>query len=103
MNSFGLAPATIEALKNCFSQETKIEKVMLYGSRAKGNFNSGSDIDLTIFAATMTLSELLALENKLDNLLLPYKIDLSLFHQIENVALIDHIQRVGQIFYSREQ
>ncbi len=78
-----------------FSKHIQIIKVILYGSRAKGNFKPGSDIDLTLVAPQMNLSELLKIENELDDLLLPYKIDLSLIHHIDNQDLLDHISRVG--------
>lgn len=75
--------------------------MVLYGSRAKGNYRQGSDIDLCIKANSWNERKLLSLENEIDDLLLPYKIDLSLYHQIENMALIDHINRVGKVFYSQ--
>jgi predicted nucleotidyltransferase len=101
MNSFGLSEEHVSKITACLRQSSKIEKALLYGSRAKGNFKPGSDIDLTLVAPTMTLTELLELENKIDDLLLPYKMDLSLFHQIENPGLVKHIQRVGKVFFAR--
>jgi predicted nucleotidyltransferase len=101
MNSFGLSAEHISKITACLRQSAKIEKALLYGSRAKGNFKPGSDIDLTLIAPTMTLTELLELENKIDDLLLPYKMDLSLLHQIENPDLVEHIQRVGKVFFAR--
>ena len=99
MNDTGLSEKTIQLLQEVFSKNSKIISVILYGSRAKGTFKNGSDIDLTINAPTLTLSELLKLENEIDNLLLPYQVDLSLQHQIENSELLDHIKRVGKVFY----
>lgn len=93
-NQFGLSQNTIEAIKKVF-KNYPIEKIILYGSRAKGNFKPGSDIDLTIVAPNLQLSDLLKMENELEDLDLPYKIDLSLMHQIENKSLIEHIHRVG--------
>jgi hypothetical protein len=46
----------------------------------------------------MSFSELLKLESEIDDLLLPYKVDLSLKHQIDNQELLEHIERVGQEF-----
>lgn len=99
---FGLKQATIEKINGVFSSRPHIETVILYGSRAKGNYRNGSDIDLTIEGETVTLSELLKLENELDDLLLPYKIDLSLLHQIADPDLLGHIRRVGVVFYERK-
>ena len=96
--SFGLKESTITKINNIFSLYPSIDKVVLYGSRAKGNYRNGSDIDLTIFGE-VTYSQLNQIETQLDDLLLPYTIDLSLFNQMDNVDLIDHINRVGKVFY----
>lgn len=96
---FGLNQKTHAVLKDVFQKYTAIEQVIIYGSRAKGNFKPSSDIDLTLVAPSMSHELLLKLENEIDDLLLPYKFDISLFHQIDNADLIDHIKRVGKTFY----
>ncbi len=98
MNSqkkFGLEISTIEKINSIFLKHPKVNKVILYGSRAKGNYHQGSDIDLTLIGSTLTTSDLLRMKNDLDDSMLPYKVDLSLFHHIDNPGLIDHIERVG--------
>nr|WP_091692708.1 nucleotidyltransferase domain-containing protein [Algoriphagus locisalis] len=100
MINIGLDNADINAINAVFKDYSQIESVLLYGSRAKNTFRVGSDIDLTIVGESVTLTELFEIEQKLDDLLLPWKIDLSLFHKIENKELIDHINRVGIVFYS---
>ena len=75
--------------------------VVLYGSRAKGNFTPGSDIDLTIIESGLSLHDLLRIENQLDDLLLPYTIDLSLYRLLDHPGLVEHIRRVGIPFYMR--
>lgn len=97
---FGLEARHIEAINTCFTHYQNIEQVVVYGSRAKGNYRKSSDIDLTVIG-DLSYSELLKLENELDDLLLPYKIDLSLHRQISNTDLIAHIDRVGKLFYDR--
>jgi hypothetical protein len=49
--------------------------------------------------AALSLAHQLQIESELDDLLLPYKIDLSRFHALDNPALIDHIRRVGVMIY----
>lgn len=93
--NIGLPLENVEALLRVFGEYPKVRRVILYGSRAKGCPRPNSDIDLTVDAPDMNLRELLAIENRLDDLLLPWKIDLSLLHQIENPALREHIARVG--------
>jgi uncharacterized protein len=97
---FGLQQKDIDAIKRCFAQYPEIEQVLLYGSRAMGNYRKGSDIDLTI-KGNLDHRNLLKLEAELDDLLLPYKIDLSLYHKINNPDLTEHIQQVGLQFYEK--
>lgn len=98
---YGLEENTIKKINNVFATYSGIKKAILYGSRAKGNYKMGSDIDIVLLAPELTITELFKIENQLDDLLLPWKIDLSLFHQISSDDLIDHINRVGKIFYKK--
>lgn len=100
---FGLSPQTIEKICSVLKGHPEIESAIIYGSRAKGTFKPGSDIDLTLVGSSLTTTELLRIENELDDLLLPYTIDLSIKEQIESPDLLDHIHRVGQIFYSNQR
>lgn len=95
MSRFGLSTKTIEQLKSVFAQYPEISMIILYGSRAKETHKPGSDIDLTLVSETLSHHQLLTIENKIDDLLLPYRVDLSLFRSIDNPDLIEHIQRVG--------
>lgn len=99
MNTFGLKAGQIQLMNACFAHYPAIQQVIIYGSRAKGTHRNGSDIDLTIIVEAFSFSDLLALETALDDLLLPYKIDLSLKKDIDNPDLLEHIERVGQVFY----
>lgn len=89
-------------MEKVFAEFQEIETAILYGSRAKGNYKPGSDIDLVLTAPELSLKDLLKIENQLDELLLPWKIDLSLLHQISNPDLIDHINRFGIVFYKKK-
>ena len=94
----GLDLKTQEKLNSVFKKYSDIKKVVLYGSRAKGNFKNGSDIDLTIYSEQTNTADLLKIMNEIDDLNLPYEVDISLFHHIDNKNLIEHIERVGLIF-----
>ncbi len=103
LSNTGLPGNAIEKIRHIFSRYPEIERAYLYGSRAKGNFQSGSDIDLTIVGEELGTSRMLSIETELDNLLLPWKIDLCRYHAIENPDLIEHIKRVGIKFYARKE
>lgn len=96
---YGLKQETIDAINGVFVNYPQIKEVVLYGSRAKGNYHNGSDIDLAMLGEDLNLNVQYRIENDLDDLLLPYKIDLSIRHHIENPELLDHIERVGLTFY----
>lgn len=97
---FGLPDHVLMKLKQVFENDTRITNVWFYGSRAIGNHKPSSDIDLCVEGLGLELMDLYSLENKVDNLNLPWKVDLSLKHQIDNPALLSHIQNVGTDFLS---
>ncbi len=99
---FGLQDATIKKI-NKLLLYPQVEQATLYGSRAAGNFRNGSDIDLTLYGEVLTFNTLKKIIDDLNNLFLPYTIDLSIFSNISDPDIIDHIQRVGVTFYKRKQ
>ena len=99
---YGLRQHTVDQICAVLAQYSQVERAVLYGSRAKGNYNPGSDIDLTLFGTGLTPRLCASIAEALDDLLLPYTIDLSLFAQLQHPELEAHIQRVGQVFYARE-
>jgi type I restriction enzyme S subunit len=98
---YGLAEESIQKIRSVFAGFPGIDKAVLYGSRAKGNYKPGSDIDLTLYGASLTASLHAKIAEALDDLLLPYTIDLSLFDELDNAKLREHIERVGVTFYER--
>ena len=98
---YGLSERTLQKIRDVFSHYPEVEKAILYGSRATGGYRNGSDIDLTLCGAALTHSILSQIDTELDDLLLPYTIDLSIFHQINNPTMIEQIQRIGVNFYEK--
>jgi predicted nucleotidyltransferase len=100
---YGLKKETVKKIRSIFARYTEIDSALLYGSRAKGNFRPGSDIDLTLVGEDLHLQLLNKISLNLDDLLLPYTIDLSIYSNIANPDLIDHIARVGKVFYQKPE
>jgi predicted nucleotidyltransferase len=98
---FGLSEKVIERINEVFTEKIGVNRVVIYGSRAKGNYRKGSDIDLCIMDANLTLNDIIELAGSLDELMLPYEIDLSDYNKLTNENLKDHIKRVGRIFWIR--
>lgn len=95
---FGLPDYVVRRLCQVFDRWPEVSAVWLYGSRAMGTFRKASDIDLCVEADALAVTDLLKIEGEIDDLLLPWKVDLSLWHQIDAPDLRDHIRRVGVEF-----
>lgn len=95
---FGLDIDLVSKLNKIFSEYPEIETAIIYGSRAKGNYTKGSDIDITIIAPEMDFKKFMELYSRLEELNIPYKIDLTKFDLIDN-NMKNHIERVGKILY----
>lgn len=98
---YGLTETTIEKICAVLARFPDIEKAILYGSRAKGNFKTGSDIDLTLCGEAITPDLRSTIASELDDLMLPYTIDISVFHDIDHAKLREHIERAGVPLYER--
>ena len=96
----GLSPKTIQALAGVFRQFQQIDKVMLYGSRAIGTHKPGSDIDLALVGKDLSTDLLATIAVMLDDLLLPYTLDLTIYAFIDNSDLRAQIDRVGVELFS---
>ena len=97
----GLSIEDIVRINNIFRRHGNIDKVVIYGSRAMGNYKPASDIDLALMGRNIDLTQIHEIEDQLDELLLPYKFDLTIYSQIQNKEFLDHIFRVGKVFYKQ--
>lgn len=101
MGDFGLSSNNINKINSVFQQYPEINEVLIFGSRAKGNFRDNSDIDLAIKSKNISLSVLQQIEIKLEELYIPNYFDLVIYEKIENQELIEHINRVGKKIYKK--
>ena len=98
---YGLTKQTLKNTLDVFAQYQDVEQAVLCGSRAKGNYRPGSDINITLKGPALNMTLLFRIMEQLELLDLPYGIDLSLYTQIQNMSLLEHIERVGQVIYQR--
>jgi predicted nucleotidyltransferase len=99
---YGLNKQELTRIRVVMASFPEVDKAILYGSRAKGNYKPASDIDLTFLGDRLTLTILNKIALQLDDLMLPCTFDLSIFRHITNPDLTDHIHRVGVVFYERQ-
>lgn len=97
---FGLQPNDVIKIKSVFRKYVNIDKVLIYGSRVKGTYKDGSDIDLCLVGIDISLRQITDMLVEIDDLLLPYNVDLCDFNKLKNQELIEHIERVGEVFYN---
>lgn len=98
---FGLNQETIDKINSVFEKHLEIEKVIIYGSRAKGNYRAGSDIDLTLIGNNLEYNLAGTVNSEIDDLNTPYLFDVSIFGKLNSPSLKQHINRVGKVFYKK--
>lgn len=102
-DNHGLTDKQRQQLVDVFVDYPSIEAVKIYGSRAKGNYTNTSDIDLAMFGQNIDrflIADLLMELNETD---IPFLIDAQNYHALKNIRLKDHIDRVGQYIYRRDE
>ena len=99
----GLSAQTLQKIHDVLVRYPQVEEAVLYGSRARGDYKNGSDIDLTLRGGdALTHTILSRIANDLDDQLLPYTIDLSILGNIRNPEMVEQIERVGVVFYKKQ-
>ena len=98
---YGLSSKTINIINSVFLKYPGVKQAILYGSRAKGKYRTGSDIDISIKADdSFSRTDLLNIGNDFDDSDLPYFVDVSIYDKLSNPDLKAHIDRVGKVLYS---
>ncbi|WP_298551027.1 nucleotidyltransferase domain-containing protein [uncultured Parabacteroides sp.] len=97
----GLTPGHQAIIDRIFSQYPHVEEAVVFGSRAKGNYKPGSDIDFAIKGSNLTREDLCSLAGAFEASLLPFFVDLLSYSSITNPDLKAHIDRVGVTIYKQ--
>lgn len=97
---YGLSEVNGNRIRDVFSRFPEVQEAVLFGSRAKGNYRQGSDIDIAV-KGTISKDVLSALLVAFDETVLPYFVDIVAYDFVKNMALKEHIDRVGKTIYQR--
>ena len=97
----GLSEKQLERIRNTIASCPRVDKALIFGSRAMGTYRNGSDIDIALDGEDLTLDDILRLHSSIDSLNLPYFVDIVDVKRIENPDLRDHIKRIGMLIYQR--
>src|SRR5688572_4809498 len=99
---FGLTQETIDKINSVFEKYPQVDEVIIYGSRAKGDYREGSDIDFTLKGKDLSGELVSSIAFEIEELNTPYLFDVSLFDTLNSAELEAHIKRVGREFYKRK-
>ena len=102
MNHFGLTDSEQELIREVLRHHTAVIEAKIFGSRAKGNSQPNSDVDLALWG-NISVSALAAIAGELDELPLPYTFDVQVYDALRHRPLREHIDRVGKDFYARDK
>ncbi len=79
----------------------EIDEIVLFGSRAKGTHQQGSDVDLAIKGKEITYTTVLRLLDSLNEVRpIPYFFDVVDYSSLGDEPLREHIDRVGIVLFS---
>lgn len=102
MNSFGISDKTYSKILDTFQRFPEIKEVVIFGSRAKGNYKNGSDIDLAVKGENVGPGLILKLKGFFNvRFSIPYKVDVIGYNYLTHPGLKEHINRVGKKIYTR--
>ena len=99
MNTFGLDADDRKAILSILAAHPEVESALVYGSRARGNFKQGSDIDMVLTGKNLTDQVLLDVCAEFRDSNVPYMVDIIAEHDIQDENLKREIEVTGQVFY----
>jgi predicted nucleotidyltransferase len=100
MHKTGLTANDLQQILLVLKQSAEVEQAVIFGSRAKGNFKTGSDVDLALKGKNLSPEAVTHIAYLLnEETLLPYSFDVVKFETINSTELTEHINRVGIRIY----
>ena len=99
---YGLSDRTLDTLDLIFRKYPGIIQAVLYGSRARGNFRNGSDIDIALMTnGDFSNTDLSRIAGDFEDSDMPYLVDVLVYDKLSNQNLKDHIDQAGKVLYPR--
>ena len=92
---------TLDLISGVFNKYPAAHKAVLYGSRAKGTHHARSDIDIALVGENLNRFDIGAIQMDLDDLDIPWQVDVQPYHELQNPALIEHIDRIGKVIWEK--
>jgi len=99
---FGLSTEDLNYIVLILKQIPQIEKAIIFGSRAQGNYKKGSDVDIAIVGEKIDFNIVAHLHSRLEEQSpMPYFFDIVDYTHLQHLKLKQHIDEIGKVFYER--
>ncbi|MDR2884662.1 MAG: nucleotidyltransferase domain-containing protein [Deferribacteraceae bacterium] len=99
--STGLSTNELAQIYTILEAVSAVDKAVLFGSRAMGVARTNSDIDIMLYGDTLQLQDIMQINRLLDDTTLPYHFDLIRYDDVDNQALLEHVQQFGLVIFQR--
>lgn len=102
----GLTPQKVQTILRVIAgigeeTDSRVAQILLFGSRAKGTWREGSDIDLAITGTGITRGDVYRWVDRLEDELFPWSVDCALVDENAGEAFLAPIRRVGIVLYAQ--
>lgn len=99
----GLLDRDMKCILEAIGEFEEIESVILFGSRAMGNYKKGSDVDIAVTGRDVKRETISKLSESLNEVYpLPFFFDVINYGEISNDNLKEHIDTYGIKIYERK-
>lgn len=101
-NSLGIQDKSYAIIVEAIAKIEQIEQASVFGSRSLGNYKKGSDIDIVLYGPEIQDNTVRKLKSYINHdTIVPYYIDIVVYHQLKNKRLKDHIDKNAKVLFSR--
>ena len=101
---YGLQDEDLEYIITAIARFPEIRQAVIFGSRAKGNYKPGSDVDIAVIGENVSLHAIASLHSLLEEEgPLPYLFDIVDYTHTDHGELKEHIDRQGKIIFERPE
>lgn len=102
-HKFGLTPDDFIQIIRVLEKFPEVQEAIIFGSRAKGNYKPGSDVDIALKGRHLKRETITDIAIELnEETTMPYRFDVLNFNEMEEPELLEHIKRVGKILYTKD-
>ena len=97
----GLKEKNCKTIISILASNERVERVVLFGSRAMETFSPESDVDLILYGVHLTSSDRALLSWEIDETTIPQRVELILEESLKNNEFREQVEKYGIEWYRR--